>query len=209
MRPEKKILLTGFEPFGGSDVNPSIHACRSLDRRELHGFTVVVEEIPLRYGEIRETIERLIEKVRPAAAVCTGQSGRAFIALERVAINVADARIPYNCGARPRDERLRPDGPAAYFTRLPLRKLLDGLREAKIPAEISNSAGTFGCNQIFFHLMDYVESKDLDIPAGFIHVPPLPEQVVEKGTPSMTVELIAQALEKVVSIMAAQLDAED
>jgi pyroglutamyl-peptidase len=207
MRSEK-ILLTGFEPFGGSDVNPSILACKPLDGRAFNGFTVVVEEIPLRYGKIRENIEGLIERHQPAAVACTGQSGRAFIALERVAINVADARIPYNCGARPRDERLRSDGPAAYFTGLPLRKLLDGLRKAKIPAEVSNSAGTFGCNQIFYHLMDYVERKGIDIPAGFIHVPPLPEQVIEKGTPSMTVDLITAALEKVVAILAAQLNAE-
>jgi len=208
MRTERKILLTGFEPFGGNDVNPSILACRILEGKVFHGFTVVVEEIPLRYREIRGAIEGLIERHGPAAVVCTGQSGRAFIALERVAINVANARIPYNCGAKPRDECLRSDGPAAYFTGLPLRRLLDGLREAKIPTEISNSAGTFGCNQIFYHLMDYVERKGLDLPVGFIHVPPLPEQVVEKGAPSMTVELIATALERVVSILAAQLDAE-
>jgi pyroglutamyl-peptidase len=208
MKTERKILLTGFEPFGGSNVNPSILACRILDGRVFHGFKVVVEEIPLRYGEIRGTIEGLIERHRPEAVVCTGQSSRAFIALERVAINIADARIPYNCGAKPRDERLRSDGPAAYFTGLPLRRLLDGLREAKIPAEISNSAGTFGCNQIFFHLMDYVERSGLDLPSGFIHVPPLPEQVVEKGAPSMTVELIATALEKVVNMLTTQLDAE-
>lgn len=91
----------------------------------------------------------MIEKHKPAAVICTGQSGGAYVALERVAINVADARrVAYNCGAKPQDERLSEDGPAAYFTGLPVRRLLGRLREEKIPAEISNSAGTFGCNQI-------------------------------------------------------------
>ena len=136
------ILLTGFEPFGGSDVNPSIMACRRLEGRDYNGFRVVVEEIPLRFHEIRSVIEGFIEKHEPAAVVCTGQSGGPSIAVERVAINVADARRPYNCGHQPADETLNGDEPAAYFTRLPFRRLLDALKEAKMPAALSNSAGT-------------------------------------------------------------------
>ena len=200
------ILLTGFEPFGGSDVNPSILACRRLEGRTFNGYGVAVEEVPLRFREIRPRIEGLVERHKPAAVICTGQSSRACISLERVAINLADAsRIAYNCGAKPRDERIVEDGPAAYFTRLPLRTLLERLREAKIPAEISNTAGTFGCNQIFYLLMDYLERTGLDIPAGFIHVPSLPEQVLNKKLPSMSLELTARALEIVVETLSSQL----
>jgi pyroglutamyl-peptidase len=205
MGADPTILLTGFEPFGGNDVNPSILACKSLEGESIYGFMVVVEEIPLRFHEIKEMIEGHIEKHRPSAVICTGQSGRAFIALERVAINIGDARNPYNCGYHPVDERLNEEGPAAHFTKLPIRAMLEALKEAKIPAEISNSAGTYGCNQIFYHLMDYLSRERLDIPAGFIHVPCLPEQVVDKKMPSMAVDLTAKALEVAVGVIASGL----
>jgi len=176
MGNSRKILLTGFEPFGKSTVNPSISACRRLEGKRVDGFEIVVEEIPLRFHETRGAIEGHIARLDPAAVVCTGQSGRASISLERVAINVADARIPYNCGTQPKDERLNVEGPAAYFSGLPLRDIFEALKEAKVPAIISNSAGTFGCNQIFYHLMDYRAKEGLEIPAGFIHVPCLPSR---------------------------------
>ena len=141
MAQERHILLTGFEPFCGSDVNPSILTCRRLEGKVFNGFKVVVEEIPLRFGEIRGLIEGHVEKHKPVAAVCTGQSGGSSIAVERVAINVANARRPYNCGYQPLDEILRENGPAAYFTKLPFRKLIEGLKDAKIPAVLSNSPG--------------------------------------------------------------------
>ena len=202
MDSSKKILLAGFEPFGGSTVNSSISACRRLEGRRVDGFEIVVGEIPLRFHEIRSTIEEHIALLDPAAVICTGQSGRASISLERVAINVADARIPYNCGTRPVDEPLNGEGPAAYFSALPLREILEAMKEAGVPATISNSAGTFGCNQIFYHLMDYRSRLDLDIPAGFIHVPPLPEQAVDKEAPSMALDLTVKALEVAVSTVA-------
>lgn len=202
----RTILLTGFEPFGGSDVNPSITACKRLEGRMFNGFRIVVEEIPLRFHEIKENIEGYIEKHKPAVVVCAGQSGGPSIALERVAINIADARNPYNCGHKPVDEALNEDGPAAYFSKLPLRDLEEALKRAKIPVVVSNSAGTYGCNQIFYHLMDYLARTGIDIPAGFIHVPSLPEQVVDKRQPSMTVELIAKALEVVLETISKQLD---
>jgi pyroglutamyl-peptidase len=205
MAQERPFLLTGFEPFGGSEVNPSILACRRLEGKVFNGFKVVVEEIPLRFREIRGLIEGHVERHKPVAAVCTGQSAGPSIAVERVAINVASARRPYNCGHHPIDEILREDGPAAYFTRLPFRELLEELKDAKIPAVLSNSAGTYGCNQVFYHLMDYLAREDINIPAGFIHVPSLPEQVIDKKIPSMTVELIVAALEVVVGITSAQI----
>jgi pyroglutamyl-peptidase len=129
--------------------------------------------------------------------VCTGQSGAATINVERVAINVADARIPYNCGDKPRDRVIVEGGPAAYFTRLPYRRLLKALEEAKIPCSLSNSAGTFGCNHVFYELMHILSVNDSETPAGFIHVPPLPEQVLEKKTASMSLDTIVRGLEAV------------
>ena len=205
MANSKKILLTGFEPFGGSTVNPSISACRRLEGKRVDGFEIVVEEIPLRFHEIRSAIEEHIARLDPAAVICTGQSSRALISLERVAINIADARIPYNCGTHPVDERLNGEGPAAYFSALPLREILGAVKEAGIPVGISNSAGTFGCNQIFYHLMDYRYRLGLEIPAGFIHVPCLPEQAINKAKPSMSLNLIVEALEVAASTVASTL----
>ncbi len=206
MTPSKVILLTGFEPFGGSDVNPSLLACRKLEGTAFNGYTVHVGEIRLRFDEIRPRIEELVETYDPAAVISTGQSSRPYVSLERVAINVADAtRLAYNCGKKPRDEPLVDGGPAAYFSRLPLRELLEELNKAKIPEEISNTAGTFGCNQIFYHLMGFIERKGLDILAGFIHVPSLPEQTVESKLPSMSLDLTAKALEIVVETLSLRL----
>jgi len=202
----KVILLTGFEPFGGEKVNSSILACRRLDGKSYNGYSVKVEEIPLRFAEIKETLEEQIKKHKPASVISTGQGGGSWLNLERVAINVADAtRVAYNCGMKPHDATLVEDGPAAYFTGLPIRRLLDKVRSIGVPAEISNSAGVFGCNQIFYYLMDYVAKESLDIPAGFIHVPKLPEQVVEKKEPHMNVETIARGLEVVVEDVAEHL----
>ena len=205
MANSKKILLTGFEPFGGSTVNPSISACRRLEGKRVDGFEIVVEEIPLRFHEIRSAIEEHIARLDPAAVICTGQSSRALISLERVAINIADARIPYNCGTHPVDERLNGEGPAAYFSALPLREILKAVKEAGVPVGISNSAGTFGCNQILYHLMDYRSRLGLEIPAGFIHVPCLPEQAINKSKPSMSLDLMVEALEVASSTVASTL----
>jgi pyroglutamyl-peptidase len=202
---ERLVLLTGFEPFGSSAVNPSILACRKLEGETFNGFKVVVEEIPLRFHEIKETIEGHLKKYRPSAVICTGQSGGPALAVERIAINVASARSHYNCGYKPQDENLNEDGPVAYFTKLPFRELLGALKEAKIPAVLSNSAGTYGCNQIFYHLMDYLAGEGSDIPAGFIHVPRLPEQVLESKLPSMALDLIVRALEVVVDYLSKEL----
>lgn len=175
-------------------MNPSIMACRRLDGENYNGYRVAVEEIPLRFHEIKGIIERHVEAYRPSVIICTGQSGRPFISVERVALNIADARIPYNCGMKPTDETLSKSGPAAYFTKLPYRRVVERLKQSGIPAVVSNSAGAFGCNQLSYHLMDYLARKEVNIPAGFIHVPSLPEQVIDRGAPSMTVELIAEAI---------------
>ena len=201
----KTILLTGFEPFGGSKINPSIEACTPLDGREYNGYRIKVVEIPLRFHEVRPSLLKAIKKTGPSAVICTGQAGSSMIRLERVAINVADARIAYNCGKQPVDELIVEDGPVAYFSTLPLRNMLAAIEEEKVPATISNSAGTFGCNHIFYDLMHYIEENALGIPGGFIHVPSLPEQAMKKLGPSMSLDLIVRALDAAVKVIADDL----
>jgi len=200
------LLFTGFEPFGGRDKNPSIEACRLNEGKKYHGYKVVVEEIPLRYHEIQGVIEQYIEEYDPAAVVSTGQGGGTGLAVERVAVNIASARMPYNCGYTPMDETLNAAGPAAYFSTLPFRQLVETMREKMVPARISNSAGAYGCNQIFYHLMDYVLKENRDIPAGFIHVASTPDQVLERrGSASMSLDLTAKGLSIVAEELARRL----
>ena len=191
-----KIVLTGFEPFGGSDINPSILACKEVSKRNFENHDLVVYEIPLRFKEISNIIESILEQEQPHIVICTGQSPRSVISLERIAINIADvSKSAYNCGAKPTDTILHKNGDDGYFSTLPIREIFEELEKNKIPSEISNSAGTYGCNQIFYHLMNSLKLKNYNIPAGFIHVPSLPEQAIGKRIPSMSLELITKALE--------------
>lgn len=201
----KTILLTGFEPFGGSHINPSIEACKPLNGREYNGYRVKVAEIPLRFDEVRPSLVKAIDETKPSAVICTGQAGSSTIRLERVAINMADARIAYNCGKKPVDEPIIDDGPVAYFSTLPLRNLLAAIEEKKVPVKICNSAGTFGCNHIFYDLMHHIEENDLGVPGGFIHVPSLPEQAMKKQGPSMSLDLIVKALDAAIRVIAEDL----
>ncbi len=198
MEAKGNILLTGYEAFGDFKVNPSIAACERLEGRVFKGFKVVVEEIPMRFDDVRNIIEGHMERHKPVAVVFTGVTGAgAQIAVERVAINVFSARERI-MGTDSLDRPLREGGPVAYFTKLPFRLLLERLKEAKIPSILSNSAGTVGCNQIFYYLMDYLAREGIDIPAGFIHIPRLPEQALGFRAPSMTLNLSARAMEVVV-----------
>ena len=178
----RHIVLTGFEPFADFQVNPSWETARALDGLTLGRFRVKSFQIQLRYKEIRKTIEEIMDSQRPAAAISLGQSSRPVISLEKVAVNLADlteANTLYNCGSRPKDELLDPQAPAGYLATLPTRQILDELRKNMIPAEISYEAGTFGCNQLFFHLMHKIHSDELNTVGGFIHLPCLPSQAAQ------------------------------
>jgi pyroglutamyl-peptidase len=196
--------MTGFEPFGNFTVNPSWEAAKVLNGREIKSFKIKSFKIPLDYREIKHKIESIIDKYKPGVLINLGQSPRPVISLEKVALNFAnlsESNTPYNCGSRPFDELLEANAPAAYFTNLPIRKILDRLRETKIPSEISYNAGTFGCNQIFFSTMNKIIQNTMKIIAGFIHVPSLPSQAAaiqeskKKTIPSMDLHTIIKALE--------------
>lgn len=167
-----KILLTGYEPFLDMKRNPSMEAIKLLDGMEYNGYEVVIEEMPMRYAEVRDIIRSLVDKHQPSAVICTGVSSIATdIPVERVAINVGSADGRVNFGYERLDQILNPEGPTAYWSTLPFREIVDVIKESGIPAHISNSAGTQGCNLVFYHLMDYISEKDLGIPGG-IHTRP-------------------------------------
>lgn len=191
------VLVTGFDPFGGSPVNPSWDAVHALHGRVISGHAVVGGEIPTVFGASLQRLEALMEEHRPRLVICTGQAGgRGSISLERVAINVNDARIPDNMGARLIDVPIVPDGPAAYFTSLPIKAMLQILLDNGVRAEVSQTAGTFVCNQTFYGLMHLLaQPKWQGVRGGLIHVPWLPEQ----GQPSMRVEEIVRGLELAIS----------
>lgn len=192
-RSPLSVLVTGFDPFGGSDVNPSWQAIHALHGRELAGHRVVGGELPTVFGAALQRLEALMDEHRPRLVVCTGQAGgRPAISLERVAINVDDARIPDNTGAQPVDVPIVAGGPAAYFTTLPIKAMLQALTDAGIRAEVSQTAGTFVCNHTFYGLMHMLaHPRWAGVRGGLIHVPWLPGQ----GQPSMRLDELVRGLE--------------
>ena len=188
-----RILLTGFDPFGGQPVNPSWLGAQALDGRDLDGHQVVAAELPTRFGHSLQVLQELMVRHRPSLILCTGQAGgRAAISLERIAINVNDARIPDNAGAQPIDTPVVEGGPAAYFTGLPIKAMMAAMVAEGIRADVSQTAGTFVCNHIFYGLMHLLAQPQwAGTRGGLVHVPWLPQQ----GAPSMTLEQITRGLE--------------
>ena len=193
VRSPLSVLVTGFDPFGGSLVNPSWDAVHALHGREVAGHRIVGAELPTVFGASLRRLEALLEEHRPRLVVCTGQAGgRAALSLERVAINVNDARIADNAGAKPVDTPVVADGPAAYFTTLPIKAMLQALLDAGVRAEVSQTAGTFVCNHAFYGLMHLLAAPQWrGVRGGLVHVPWLPQQ----GQPSMRLEDVVRGLE--------------
>ena len=189
-----QVLLTGFAPFGGETTNPSWQAVAALEGEVIAGHRIRTRCLPVEFGAAIDELRRAIRTTRPALVLCIGQAGgRAAMSLERVAINVDDARIPDNAGARPIDCPVEPRGPAAYFTDLPIKAMLAALREADIPAEVSQTAGTFVCNHVFYGLMHALRRRVAR--GGFIHIPYSPEQALRHpGAPSLDVATVQQGL---------------
>jgi pyroglutamyl-peptidase len=191
------VLMTGFAPFGGEAVNPSWQAVSLLGARRDDVATV---ELPCEFEASLPTLRRAVAEHRPSLVVCVGQAGgRLDVTPERVAVNLIDARIPDNAGAQPVDVPVVPDGPAAYFTTLPVKACVAAIRAAGVPASVSHTAGTYVCNQVFYGLMHLLSTLP-DVRGGFVHVPFSPEQVAASGkaAPSLGVDRIADALEVLV-----------
>jgi len=188
------ILITAFEPFQQETINATMEAL-SLLPDSVCGHTLIKRTIPVVFGKAVEAVTALVDDLQPEAVICLGQaSGRAEVTPERVAINVMDARIPDNAGEQPVDAPIREDGPAAYFSTLPVKTMVQAMKEAGVPASLSNTAGTFVCNDLMYGLLDHLARTGRNIPAGFIHIPATPAQAVERPTPSLAPETVAKGL---------------
>jgi len=175
----KTVLLTGFEPFNKADINPAWEAVRALEGWAGEAFRVEARRLPCVFGEANRVLRALVDELQPDIVIAVGQAGgRAEISVERVAINVDDASILDNAGQQPVDRRIVEDGPAAYFATLPIKAMVAAMREKGLEAGVSQTAGTFVCNHVFYGLMHHTAGKP--VKAGFIHVPFLPEQVEER-----------------------------
>ena len=191
------ILLTGFEPFDQDAINPSWEAVRALDGWRFEGATVHARRISCVFGAALRELDAAIDELRPQLVIAVGQAGgRSEITPERVAINIDDGRICDNAGCQPIDEPVVAGAPAGYFSSLPIKAIVRDLRAAGIPAAVSNSAGTFVCNHLFFGLMHRIATRPVaGLRGGFIHIPYLPEQAARlPGMPSMSLDTVIAAL---------------
>ena len=176
----KKVLVTGFTPFAGETINPSYEAVEQLPD-EILTYKIIKKEIETSFDTSIEQLESFLNDVKPSIVILVGQAGGAKnIRIERVAINIDDAQIKDNSGKQPENKPIKIDGENAYFSTLPIKKIVDELMDDGIPAVVSNSAGTYVCNHLMYHLLYTLKKKNLDIPAGFIHVPYVFSQIVDK-----------------------------
>jgi pyroglutamyl-peptidase len=202
------ILLTGFEPFDTYTTNPSGEVAKALDGRAFGAEVVRAAVLPVHHREAALVVARLVDETAPRAIVHVGLAGgRARIALERVAVNVMDFEIADNAGYRASGEPCVPGGPAAYFSTLPLGGILDALVADGVPAYLSNTAGTYLCNQTMYTTRDLLERRGLAILAGFIHLPQSAAMVAASGLdqPSMDLPLMIRAIETALRVTAASL----
>lgn len=209
-RPRERVLVTGFDPFGGDRLNPSWEVAQALHGQDIGGHRVVAGQLPTEFGRSLPALQALLQAHQPRLVVCCGLAGgRDGISLERVAINVQDARIADNAGARPIDAPVVSDteAPAAYFTTLPIKAMRRALLQAGIPAEVSQTAGTFVCNHVFYGLMHLLaHGGPQGVRGGFIHLPWLPGQ----GTPSMPLAQAVTALHAAIACaLATSVDIRD
>jgi len=191
-----KILLTGFEPFGGESINPAKEAVK-LVKDEIKGATIDKCYVPVVFGKAIDTVYEAMKKDNYDAILLIGQAGGRYeVTPERVAINCDDARIPDNEGNQPVDQAVVKDGPAAYFSTLPVKKMVEYMKKANVPAAISNSAGTYVCNHLMYGVIDYTKKEFPNTIAGFMHVPYLHEQVMnKKELPSLSKDDVVKAIE--------------
>lgn len=190
-----KILLTAFDPFANHQINPASEAIKGVANR-IDGVEIIKLEIPTVFNKSALILAEAIKKEEPDYVLSIGQAGGRFeMTPERLAMNLDDARIPDNEGNQPIDQRIIEDGPTAYFSQLPIKAMVDYMKKEKIPASISNSAGTFVCNHLMYQSLYMTNTNYPDIKAGFMHIPFLPEQVINhSNTPSMSLHDIIHGL---------------
>lgn len=186
-----KVLVTGFDPFGGESVNPALESIKKLPK-EIAGAQIVTLEIPTVIGKSVDKIRAKVEEEKPDVVLSIGQAGgRPDLTVERIGINVDDCRIPDNEGNQPVDEPVAADGPAAYFVTIPIKAMVQKMLKNGYPASVSNTAGTFICNHVCYGVAHLAATKYPKMRTGFMHIPFLPEQVLDKrNMPSMSLETI-------------------
>lgn len=192
-----KLLLTAFEPFNGEAINPSLETALGIEKIKFPDAQLEILKLPVSRFEAVEIALRNLREKRPDAVIMLGEAGgRSKVTPERVAINVDDYRIPDNSGFQPTGEPIVEGGPVGYFSSLPIYKIVDQLTQANIPSAISNSAGTYLCNRLFYAVMNFIAQGNLETKAGFIHLPYLHEQTATKraDTPSMSRETLVDAV---------------
>ena len=198
-RPRKPIaLLTGFDAFGGDARNPSWLAVQALHGKQVAGHRVVAAQLPTVFDGSLAALRKLLTLHRPALVICVGvAAGRSSLSLERVAINVNDARIADNAGAQPIDTAVVPGGPVAYFSSLPIKAMLLALQAQGVAAEVSQTAGTFVCNHVFYGLMHLLATGHgmRNVRGGFVHVPALPEQTSSPVTVAIPLDATVHGLQ--------------
>ena len=205
----KKLLITGFQPFDGESVNPALEVAKGLQGKTINGYEVIAREIPVVRFEALKAAQAAIEELQPDAVITIGQAGgRPDITVERVGINIDDFRIPDNKGNQPIDEPVVTGGPVAYWATLPIKKMVANVKAQGIPASVSNSAGTYVCNHLLYGLLHYLTTQGKTaIPAGFIHIPYLPEQMaVRSGKDAQVATMSLDTLLKGFEAMIAALD---
>ena len=195
------VLLTGFEPFDGETVNPSWEVVQQLDGTMIAGQPVIARQLPCVFGEALSALDAAIEDLQPKLVIAVGQAGgRVDISVERVAINVDDARIPDNKGQQPIDTPIVDGGPAAWFSTLPIKAIVSALRDRGIPASVSQTAGTFVCNHVMYGLLHKLQGQN-EVRGGFIHIPWLPAQAAaHPGEPRMATATVREALETAIAV---------
>lgn len=208
----KKLLLTAFEPFGGEGLNPSLETARQMSKIDFRDALVRVVELPVdRYRAVAIAID-LIRGERPDIVIMLGEAGARYrVTPERVAINIDDFRISDNAGNQPKDEPIIEGGPVGYFSTLPIRAITDRINKAHIPAAISNSAGAHLCNRLFYSVLHTISVDGLPTKAGFIHVPYLHDQAINKypDVPSLSRESIVEAVRLAIEVSLSASSADD
>lgn len=192
---ERRLLITGFDPFGGERINPSWEAVRLLPER-IGEFVLGKKQIPTQFHIGAQAVLEEAALWQPQVILCIGQAGgRSAVTPERIGVNLRDAWIRDNAGCQPRDEKICPEGPDGIFATVPVKKMAEAIQKAGYPGAVSNTAGTFVCNEVLYTLLHRFAGTDIKV--GFVHVPYLPEQ----GSPSMALEDIAKALEAAIGAL--------
>lgn len=199
-----KILLTGFDPFGGETINPAWEAVKMV-QNQIDDIEIVKLKVPTVFYKSIAKVAEVLEREKPDAVLCIGQAGGRYdLTPERVAININDTRIPDNEGQQPIDIPVFEDGAAAYFSTLPVKAMVKAIRHAGVPASVSNTAGTFVCNHLMYGVLYTLEKKYPGVRGGFMHVPFITSQIVHRfpSAPSLSIEDIVKGIEAALQVIA-------